>query len=108
MSYTKLAVRSASIVDLTSQLSSSGQLSLSAPRSAKGTETWTFAFYEKRTFAQNLVFPSNASDTVFDNGSFTVDHFSSRGAQTTIRFWEEHMLHGELLDLLRDVGQYGQ
>jgi hypothetical protein len=108
MSYTKLVVQSGSIVDLTSQVSESGQVSLSAATSPSGTETWTFAFYERKTLKKKLLFPVTASDTIFDNGSFTVDHFSRRGAKTVIQFWQEHMLHGEIVDLLKEVGGYGQ
>ncbi|KAL3441425.1 hypothetical protein BJX65DRAFT_322380 [Aspergillus insuetus] len=107
MSYTKLVVQSGSIVDLTSQVSESGQVSLSAATSPSGTETWTFAIYERKTLKKNLLFPVTASDTIFDNGLFTVDHFSRRGAKTIIKFWQEHMLHGEIVDLLKEVGGYG-
>ncbi|KAI9035663.1 uncharacterized protein KD926_003141 [Aspergillus affinis] len=45
--------------------------------------------------------------STFDHGSFAVDHYSARGAQTVTRFWEKHILKDEVKSLLAAVGNYG-
>lgn len=66
-----------------------------------------FAFYQSRTHEKNLDYARNVLTTIFDNGSYAVDHFSPRGAQTVINFWEQYILTDEVTSLLKDVGRYG-
>lgn len=40
------------------------------------------------------------------NGSVVVDHFSSKGAQVVIDFWEEYLLQGDSRELIKEVGNY--
>ncbi|RYP69486.1 hypothetical protein DL769_005264 [Monosporascus sp. CRB-8-3] len=46
------------------------------------------------------------ASTIFDNGSFVVDHFDAKGANVVAKFWEEHMLRDGIPDLLAKVGNY--
>ncbi|KAL4925374.1 uncharacterized protein BDV17DRAFT_284052 [Aspergillus undulatus] len=66
-----------------------------------------FAYYEYQDLVKNLDIQTNTTGTIFDNGSYTVDHFSLRGAQTTIDFWERYILNDtETRGLLAAVGRY--
>jgi hypothetical protein len=105
--YTQLVLKSRSTVDLTDQVSSHGQIAMDPTSLFEGAETWIFAFYERKSLRRNVVFPNNASSSIWDHGSYTVDHLSAKGARTTIRFWEDYMLYEGLTDLLREAGQYG-
>lgn len=74
---------------------------------ATGADYRLFAYYQYQDLAKNLDIQTNTTGTIFDNGSYTVDHFSSRGAQTTIDFWEKHILNDtEIKQLLSEVGKY--
>ena len=67
-----------------------------------------FAYYQYQDLVKSLEIESNTTGTMFDNGSYTVDHYSSRGAQTVIDFWENHILNDtDVKELLTDVGKYG-
>lgn len=69
---------------------------------------YLFAFYQFQDLAKNLDIESNVTGTIFDNGSYTVDHYSGRGAQTTKEFWEHYNLDDtEIKSLLSEVGTYG-
>lgn len=69
---------------------------------------YLFAFYQFQDLVKNLDIESNVTGTIFDNGSYTVDHYSARGAETTIDFWENHILDDtEIRSLLSEVGTYG-
>lgn len=72
-----------------------------------GADYRLFAYYQYRDLAKNLDIHTNTTGSIFDNGSYTVDHFSSRGAQTTIDFWEKHILNNtEIKQSLSEVGKY--
>ncbi|KAF2018794.1 hypothetical protein BU24DRAFT_439235 [Aaosphaeria arxii CBS 175.79] len=104
-SYTKLSIDQSSLQDLTSKVSTTGKLSpeVSLPSSPR---TWIFAFYQRRTSYLNVRFPHKATSSIFDNGSYTVDHFSAKGAQHTISFWEKYIMDDTTADLLKKSGQY--
>lgn len=66
-----------------------------------------FAYYQYQDLTKNLDIETNTTGSIFDNGSYVVDHFSVRGAQTTIDFWEKHILDdSETRQLLSEVGKY--
>ena len=102
-SYTRLKVKEDSLTEWTDQVSSAGQASLDL----SGGSTRLFAFYQRLNHEKNLEYQANVSKTIFDNGSYVVDHYSSRGANVIIDFWENHLLKGEARDLLMQVGTYG-
>ena len=67
-----------------------------------------FTYFQKRTLNKALTFTNGSeTGTIFENGSFVVDHFSARGAQTTIDFWETYMLTNGVKELLMEVGHCG-
>ncbi|PLB53682.1 hypothetical protein P170DRAFT_346874 [Aspergillus steynii IBT 23096] len=106
-SYQQLILRNGTLMDHASQVSSSGHVTLHLPTTSSRSKYWLFAFYQYRTLHKNLQFNASSSKTIFDNGSYVVDHFSSRGARVTTRFWENHILTPRVEQLLREVGNYG-
>ncbi|RAL14516.1 uncharacterized protein BO97DRAFT_422416 [Aspergillus homomorphus CBS 101889] len=77
--------------------------------SSGGESYRLFAFYQYLTHAQNVVVDSNFTGTIFDdNGYYTVDHFSARGAQVVTKIWDDYLLSdAEIKELLPEVGNYG-
>lgn len=104
--YLQLTLKNGTLTEWTHKVSSSGHVSLKLPTTQSSYRL--FAFYEVLTHEKNLVYSSEPSKTIRDNGSYVVDHYSSRGAQTTIKFWEKHLLTDEIKELLMDVGNYGK
>lgn len=81
-----------------------------------GVEYRLFAYYQKFSGYRAQASPAEISkDSVpqspvmnyVQNGSWTPDHFSSKGAQVVINFWEENLLDEESRALFREVGNYG-
>ncbi|KAK1545886.1 hypothetical protein CPAR01_03388 [Colletotrichum paranaense] len=108
VSYQDLVLENGSLTDITSSVSGDGILSWKPARSLpSGSDHELFFFYEKLSLNQNVHFPSNTTKTIWDNGSYIVDHFSAQGARTVQTFWEQYLLTDELKGLLRDVGNYG-
>lgn len=103
----KLLVDHNSLQDLTSKVTTTGRL-LPDGALSSSPETWIFAFYQRRTLYLNVRFPHNGSSTIFDNGSYAVDHFSAKGAQHTISFWENYILDNATENLLKKSGQHGK
>ncbi|UPL03682.1 hypothetical protein LCI18_014616 [Fusarium solani-melongenae] len=105
--YWNLTVSEESLKVLTSKVSRHGSVVLTNDNLLDKSEQWIFAFYERQSLDRNLMFPAKWQKTIWDNGSFTVDHFSRRGADTIIDFWEQHVLPGGNDRLLSEVGNYG-
>jgi hypothetical protein len=106
--YSRLVLKHDTLTDRTLEVSPSGHLSLSITPSPRGTHHHLFAFYQRLTHGKNLEFHSDASETIFDNGSYKVDHFSAKGAEVVIKFWEDHILDDRTKALLAEVGHYGE
>lgn len=104
---TELVLSSASLQEHTQQVTSDGKVSLSLNATTHG-RYYLFAFYEYQDLVKNLDIESHTTGTIFDNGSYTVDHYSSRGAETVKTFWETHILSDtQIKSLLSEVGTYG-
>ncbi|KAL3250972.1 hypothetical protein ABHI18_010909 [Aspergillus niger] len=102
----RLVIKESSLTDRTAEVSSSGHVSLTYPTDPDQQTYWLFAFYQRLTHAQNLIYTSNQTDAVIENGAYMVDHFSSRGAETVINFWEKYVLNEKVRSLLAEVGNY--
>ncbi|KAL2292175.1 hypothetical protein FJTKL_10817 [Diaporthe vaccinii] len=108
VTYEDIVLQNGSLTDITSMISEDGRISLDAPEALPdGHEQELFFFYQKLSHNQNVHFASNSTATIWDNGSYVVDHFSSQGAQAVQAFWEDHLLTDNVKDLLREVGNYG-
>ncbi|GKZ86189.1 hypothetical protein AnigIFM56816_001241 [Aspergillus niger] len=105
-SYISLVLDHTTLSEITDQVSEEGQLSLSFPTGAD-CRYRIFAYYQRQPLNKNLRFTNNNMETIWDNGSYVVDHYSARGAQTVIQFWEKNILIDGIKELLMEVGNYG-
>ncbi|KAL1608595.1 hypothetical protein SLS60_003539 [Paraconiothyrium brasiliense] len=94
-----------SFVDLSSLVTGNKTLLWTPPDNSKAWRI--FSFWEAYTNQRSCDGGPNAT-TVLGNGSWTVDHFSKRGASRTTEFWEQYILSDRrVAELLHDVGNYG-
>jgi hypothetical protein len=105
--YTQYVLRNSTLQEWTQNVSSTGEVSLKFSKTG-GHEYRLFAFYQHRTLHQNVPSTSNVSGTIFNGGSYAVDHFSAKGAETVTRFWDKYILNDEIKQMLTDVGNYGK
>ena len=106
-SYLDIVVENGTLLDHSDQVDQSiGHLSTSFADAAASYRLFTF--YEKRTENHNLVPAREDPRTIFEDGSYTMDHFDARGAQTVINFWEQHILNDNVRELLSEAGQCGK
>jgi hypothetical protein len=110
VTHERLTLKYGTLTDVTDNIdSTNGVLATKFPRSQKEGRYRVFSFYEKRTLKRNLQFATRGCSTIWDNGSFVVDHFSARGANAIIYFWKKHILpHGRIKELLMKVGNLGK
>ncbi|KAL2842000.1 hypothetical protein BJX68DRAFT_270940 [Aspergillus pseudodeflectus] len=104
--HTRLVLKQSSLTDRTVEVSGSGRLSVTYPPSTRQHTYWLFAFYQRLTQSQNLIFLSNHTNAVVENGAYIVDHYSARGAETVIDFWDKYVLTDNVRSLLAEVGNY--
>ncbi|KAL2843379.1 hypothetical protein BJY01DRAFT_264273 [Aspergillus pseudoustus] len=104
--HTRLVLKQSSLADRTAEVSGSGHLSVTYAPSFRQRTYWLFAFYQRLTHSQNLIFSSNRTDAVVENGAYIVDHYSVRGAETVIDFWDKYVLNENVRSLLAQVGNY--
>lgn len=108
VTYEDIVLENGSLTDITSMISENGSLSLEASEAQPDErERALFFLYQKLSHNQNVHFESNTTATIWDNGSYVVDHFSAQGAKTVQAFWEDHLLTDNVKKLLREVGNYG-
>jgi hypothetical protein len=105
--YIQMTLKDGSLTEWTDKVSSNGHVSLKLAQTESSTHR-LFAFYQFLSHNKNLEYSASPSKTIWDNGSYIVDHYSARGAQTTTKFWEEHLLTDEIKELLMSVGNYGK
>ncbi|KAJ5357882.1 hypothetical protein N7541_005040 [Penicillium brevicompactum] len=105
---TRMVLDTDSLIDHTDRVSLDGRVSLSLTNGSSHGTQHLFAYYQYQDLVKNLDIESNVTGTIFDNGSYTVDHYSPRGAETVKTFWETHILNDtEIVALLNEVGTYG-
>ncbi|KAL3461690.1 hypothetical protein BJX64DRAFT_300077 [Aspergillus heterothallicus] len=106
---TQVTLAADSLIDITSNVTSNGHLSISFPK-GKGIENVVFVIYE-HTF-RHAVYqspsalggPQGEPTSFFNNGSWVVDHFSAKGARVTADFWEKYLLNNGTRELIAEVG----
>ncbi len=103
-----LVLEDGTLSELTDSVSPDGLLTHAFPSATDGQSYRLFAFYQKHTLTRNLAQPKPITKTIFDNGSFTVDHYSARGAKTVTDFWERYILINGTKELLMQVGNSGK
>jgi hypothetical protein len=107
-------LRTNSLEDVTNKVSLSGHLTVNFTKDQSGSviEHMLMAVYLVRSNerAQQppgaLTGPQTAPKTWIQNGSWTVDHFSAKGAQVVTDFWDKYMLTGPIKNLIKKVGNY--
>lgn len=95
-----------SLQDITSQVSG-GTLNLTFPANSTAQGFLVYASYA----VQPLVRSGAAGpdpQTVIQNGSFAVDHFSPVGAKVTTDFLEQFVLINGAKELIEEVGNYSK
>ncbi|CEJ56712.1 hypothetical protein PMG11_02911 [Penicillium brasilianum] len=103
-SYLSLVLKSGTLVDWAKNVSSTGHVSL---KFSTGASHRLFAFYQFLSHEKNLEYSSGNAESIWDNGSYVVDHYSAKGAQVVAKFWERYILPDGVKDLLKEVGNYG-
>jgi hypothetical protein len=107
VSYEQFNITIVSLQEHTSQVSATGLIHLSLPPIVNGSHYRVFSFYQKQTDNRNLVFNSSRHENIFDDGSYVVDHFDAKGADTVANFWQEHILKDGVLELVKSAGHFG-
>ena len=101
------------VKEVTAQVKSDGTLSADFSSDSSGQEHLVFATYlyqphfRAQQMAPGLGGPQTWPTDMVSNGSFIVDHFSSRGAKVMTDFWEKYLLIDGTKENLQKVGNYG-
>lgn len=109
---TQTTLATDSLQDVTAQVGRDGTLELAFSDSQDGVYNQIFAFYlvhshyRNEAYPPSLLGPQTVPKDFVHNGSWTVDHFSSRGAKVMTDFWENYLLGGGERELLGQVGNY--
>ena len=109
MQYTLAA---STLEDVTPQVSKDGHLKIDFPSHQQGLNYTVFAVYMMRSHYRaqdgpyDLMENQTPPTSIAGNGSWAVDHFSELGAQTSIEFWERHILQHGTQELIEQVGNY--
>lgn len=113
LSYVSAVISSSSLQDITSLVGPDGRISFRLPK-GNGQNYTLVAYYlfhsqfrEVETPEKIYGAPQSPVVSFVPNGSWVVDHFSAKGAQITIDFWENYLINGSnTKQLLRQVGNY--
>lgn len=109
VTYDQYVLAPESLLDQTGQVSVNGTTEISFPLTEEGKHYRLFSFYQKLSGNKNLEFASTVNTSIFDEGSYIVDHFDSKGAETVINFWEEYILVDGVREQLQSAaGHYGK
>lgn len=108
VTYDEYILEESSLTDHTTDVSGEGIFTLSFDQPSHCLHHRLFSFYQKLSNNKNLEFPSNINSSIFDSGSYIVDHFDANGANTVIKFWEDHILTDKIRAQLRIAGNYGK
>ncbi|KAI8311732.1 hypothetical protein K4K61_011652 [Colletotrichum sp. SAR11_59] len=99
----ELVLRNGSLNDISSTISPTGELSINLSNSSSNASDYELSFfYETLSGHKNLAFASNRTETIWDNGSYVVDHFSSKGAEVVRDFWEQYIFVDNVKELLTE------
>lgn len=109
---TQITLSASSLADVTSQVGPDGHLSVQFDSNVKGINNLVFVIYlisseyRAQDGPKDLGGPQTPAQTIAQNGSWAVDHFSSLGAKTMTDFWEQSILINGTKQLLMEVGNY--
>ena len=109
---TQLTLADSSLRDVTDQVGPDGSFSATFPTNATGLNYTIFAIYlissnfRAQDGPEDLGGPQTSAQTLAQNGSWAVDHFSTLGARTMTSFWEQSILTDGVRELVEKVGRY--
>ena len=109
---TQYTLAASTLEDVTHQVGKDGQLKIDFPSNQTGLNYTVFAVYMMRSHYRaqdgpyDLMENQTPPTSIAGNGSWAVDHFSELGAQTSIEFWERHILQHGTQELIEQVGNY--
>ena len=109
---TQKTLAESSLQEMTEHVKEDGSLAISCPQSSEGLEYTIFAYYLVQDHHRNQATPTTLSgpqtkpETFVQNGSWTVDHFSPRGAKVMTDFWDNYLLLNGTKEALQKVGNY--
>ena len=114
LSRTQITLVDSSLTDVTDRVEENGHLTVSFPSKSTGSNYRIFVIYLVHSDFRAQDGPLDLNGPQSDptgkgiaaNGSWAVDHFSSLGARTMTRFWEESILANGTRELVMDVGNY--
>ncbi|KAF7898807.1 hypothetical protein EAE99_012363 [Botrytis elliptica] len=94
-----------SLSDVTSGVRPDCTISLEFPQHQTAKEYFLWASYFRLSSDQAAI-PGSYPQNSLQNGSFAVDHFSTRGAKVTTVFLEKYVLINGVKELFQQVGKY--
>lgn len=109
---TQVTLSNSSLQDVTEKVDDQGHISLAFPSAETGIGYNIFAVYVRlsgyraQQGPEGLDGPQTTPESWLQNGSWAVDHFSSRGARLTTDFWEQHILRNGTREVLQEIGSY--
>ncbi|PWY91931.1 hypothetical protein BO94DRAFT_555096 [Aspergillus sclerotioniger CBS 115572] len=103
-----------SLLDVTYLIGSSGHLTIEPNDTTERFEHLVFAYYLVHSEYREVQSPADVEaavpqspvTTYSQNGSWVIDHFSSKGALVAVDLWKQSLLDSEIGALLREVGNY--
>lgn len=110
---TQVTLAADTLTDVTHLVGKDGSIDLTFDSDRTGLFYQVFAIYLIREQYRNEAYPPSLrgpQTTPHDfvhNGSWTVDHFSARGAKVMTDFWEKYLLTDGAREALEEVGNYG-
>jgi hypothetical protein len=112
-SRTQKTLSAKNLQDVTGQVDKNGHLQVQFDCADDGLNYTIFAIYRIHSDYRAQDGPGDVGgsqtppQTLAQNGSWAVDHFSELGAETTTSFWEQYILQNGTRELLMEVGNYG-
>ncbi|KAK5742028.1 hypothetical protein LTR17_003536 [Elasticomyces elasticus] len=109
---TQITLSAASLTDVTSQVGLDGKLTVDFAGNSTGINHTIFAVYMFHTDYRaqdgplDIGGPQSAPTSWLQNGSWSVDHFSARGANVISSFWDNYILDNGIKESLKEVGNY--
>ncbi|CAK7205455.1 hypothetical protein SEUCBS139899_008229 [Sporothrix eucalyptigena] len=108
---TRYTLAESSLEDVTFKVGKDGRLDVDFPSDKKHGDHIVFAVYLVRSGARTqqppavLRGPQTTPIDYVHNGSWTVDHFSAKGARVMTDFWEGHLLVNGTREALQQVAR---
>jgi hypothetical protein len=103
--YPMYTVSNASLADVTSLVDSKGYIKVS-PKEVPDAQYYVIqAYYAVQPLGRELAAWTSNPQTIFQNGSVAVDHFSAVGAKVITDFMENYVLLDGVKELFQLVGK---